>query len=48
MHLFVSERSVDPMGGSAGTVLNKPAPSFYYGVARTRFDIASVAISLRM
>ena len=48
MHVIVSERSVDPAGGTAGTILNKPAPSFYYGVARARFDIASVALSLRM
>jgi long-chain fatty acid transport protein len=48
MHLFVHERDVDPAGGSAGTVLNKPAPSFYYGVARARFDIASVSLSFRI
>jgi long-chain fatty acid transport protein len=52
MHLFLQERDVAPtadgMAGSAGTVLNKPAPSFYQGVTRAAFDILYVALTVQL
>jgi long-chain fatty acid transport protein len=52
LHLFVHERDVAPdangMPGSDGTVLNKPAPSFYQGVTRAAFDVVVVALTVRL
>jgi long-chain fatty acid transport protein len=39
---------VEERPGSAKTILNKPAPSFYYGVTRTFFDILGVGLALRV
>ena len=48
-HLFVAEREVSPEAtGSKKTILNNPAPSFYYGVTRARFDLLSLSVGLRM
>jgi len=44
-HLFFAERNVSD---SAKTILNKPAPSFYNGVTRTRFDLVYIAAGLRL
>jgi long-chain fatty acid transport protein len=52
MHLFLRERNVEPGAdgtpGSDGTVLNKPAPSFYEGVTRAAFDVLYVAATVRL
>ncbi len=51
LHLFVGERDVAPMAdggpGSAGTILNKPAPSFFHGVTRAGFDVVTLAVAWR-
>ncbi len=50
MHLFLQERDVAPADGdpnSAGTILNKPAPSFFHGVTRAGFDLITVAVAWR-
>ena len=43
-HLFVAERDI---GQSEKTILNKPASSFYSGVARARFDILQLGANVR-
>ncbi len=52
LHLFFRERDVEPgpdgMPGSDGTVLNKPAPSFFHGVTRASFDVIYVAASVSL
>jgi long-chain fatty acid transport protein len=52
LHLFLRERNVEPAAdgspGSDGTVLNKPAPSFYQGVTRAAFDVLYVAATVRL
>jgi hypothetical protein len=52
LHLFLRERNVEPAAdgtpGSDGTVLNKPAPSFYEGVTRAAFDVLYVAATVRL
>ena len=47
LHLFYAERDIGPGTGSAGTILNKPASSFYYGVTRASVDILAVSVSLK-
>lgn len=51
VHLFLRERAVEPMAdgapGSAGTILNKPAPSFFHGVTRAGFDVVTLAVAWR-
>lgn len=51
MHLFLRERNVAPASngdpGSDGTILNKPAPSFFHGVTRAGFDLLTVAVAWR-
>jgi long-chain fatty acid transport protein len=47
-HLFLGDRDVSPETGSAKTILNKPAPSFYYGVTRARFDILYLSVGVRL
>jgi long-chain fatty acid transport protein len=50
MHLFFRERDVAPMdgdAGSSGTILNKPAPSFFHGVTRAGFDMLTLAVAWR-
>ncbi len=42
MHLFLAERDVT---ASDGTILNKPAPSFYQGITRAAFDIAYLGVT---
>ncbi len=60
LHVFYAERNVGPgtvgtdpsqkqdVPGSAGTILNKPASSFYYGVTRGSVDLLAVSVSLKM
>ena len=60
MHLFFAERNVGPrtigtdatgkveVPGSDRTILNKPAPSFFYGVTRAAADLLSIGVSLRI
>ena len=60
MHVFYAERNIGPstigtdpatqqsVPGSAGTILNKPASSFYDGVTRAGVDLLAVSVSLRM
>jgi len=52
MHVFLRERNIAPgpdgMPGSDGTLLNKPAPSFFHGVTRAAFDIIYLAATLRL
>jgi long-chain fatty acid transport protein len=51
MHLFLQERNVAPAAnsdpGSDGTILNKPAPSFFHGVTRAGFNMITVAVAWR-
>ncbi len=51
MHLFLRERDVAPDAdgdpGSNGTILNKPAPSFFHGVTRAAFDLVTLAVAWR-
>lgn len=51
MHLFLAERDIAPTGdgtpGSDGTILNKPAPSFFHGVTRAGFSLITVAVAWR-
>jgi long-chain fatty acid transport protein len=46
LHLFLRERDIEP-GDSEGTILNKPAPSFYHGVTRAGFDVVTLAVAWR-
>jgi long-chain fatty acid transport protein len=60
MHVFYAERDVGPgtigtdpslkqdVPGSAGTILNKPASSFYYGVTRASVDLLAMSVSLKI
>jgi long-subunit fatty acid transport protein len=60
LHLFYAERNVAPgtigtdpsaqqqVPGSAGTILNKPASSFFYGVTRASVDVLAMSLSLRI
>jgi long-chain fatty acid transport protein len=50
VHLFLRERDVGPsdgMAGTDGTILNKPAPSFFHGVTRAGFDVVTLAVAWR-
>ncbi len=51
MHLFLQERDIAPAAngdpGSDGTILNKPAPSFFHGVTRAGFDLLTIAVAWR-
>ena len=51
MHLFLAERDIAPMAnggaGSDGTILNKPAPSFFHGVTRAGFSLITIAVAWR-
>lgn len=38
----------EDLPGSDKTIVNKPAPSFYYGVTRAFFDILGVGVTLRV
>jgi len=50
-HLFLRERDIAPTAsgesGSDGTILNKPAPSFFYGVTRAGISILTLAVAWR-
>ena len=50
-HLFLRERDIAPSAsgspGSDGTILNKPAPSFFYGVTRAGISILTLAVAWR-
>ena len=60
LHLFYAERNVtpstigtDPMAqqqvpGSAGTILNKPASSFFYGTTRASVDVLALSVFLKI
>lgn len=59
LHLFFRERNVGPsettvagtdtpIPGTDKTILNKSAPSFYYGVTRARAELFSLTIGLRL
>jgi long-chain fatty acid transport protein len=60
MHVFFAERDVAPrtigtdasqsqeIPGSDRTILNKPAPSFFYGVTRASADLLAISVSLRI
>jgi len=52
VHLFLRERDVEPatdgMAGTDGTILNKPAPSFFHGVTRAGFDVITLAVAWRL
>jgi long-chain fatty acid transport protein len=43
-HLFLRERDI---GASDGSILNKPAPSFFYGVTRAGISILTLAVAWR-
>ncbi|MEO6776302.1 MAG: outer membrane protein transport protein [Kofleriaceae bacterium] len=43
-HLFLRERDI---AASDGTILNKPAPSFFYGVTRAGISILTLAVAWR-
>jgi long-chain fatty acid transport protein len=58
LRLFLREREVapsaqidaqtgKPVPGSDRTILNKPAPSFFYGVTRARFTLLTLAATLQ-
>jgi long-chain fatty acid transport protein len=51
MHLFLRERNIAPGQGGApgsdGTILNKPAASFFHGVTRAGFDVVTLALTWR-
>ena len=51
MHLFLRERDTAPAPdgtpGSDGTILNKPAPSFFHGVTRAGIDLITLAVAWR-
>jgi long-chain fatty acid transport protein len=58
MRLFLRERNVAPSAqvdaqtgkpfpGSDRTILNKPAPSFFYGVTRARFTLLALSATLQ-
>ncbi|MEO8841602.1 MAG: outer membrane protein transport protein [Kofleriaceae bacterium] len=50
-HLFLRDRDIAPTAsgapGSDGTILNKPAPSFFYGVTRAGISILTLAVAWR-
>src|SRR3569623_1227691 len=50
-HLILREREIAPTAsgdsGSDGTILNKPAPSFFYGVTRAGISILTLAVAWR-
>ncbi len=49
-HLFLRDRDIEPTAsgpGSDGTILNKPAPSFFHGVTRAGFSILTFAVAWR-
>jgi long-subunit fatty acid transport protein len=60
MHVFYADRNIGPetigtdpsqqqtVPGSAGTILNKPASSFYYGVTRASIDLVAMSVSLKI
>lgn len=60
MHVFYAERDVGPatigtdpatqqsVPGSTGTILNKPASSFYYGTTRASVDLLALSVSLKI
>jgi long-chain fatty acid transport protein len=60
MHVFYAERDINPgtigtdptlkqdVPGSAGTILNKPASSFFYGVTRASVDLLALSVSLKL
>jgi long-chain fatty acid transport protein len=51
LHLFMRERNIAPSAsgepGSNGTILNKPAPSFFHGVTRAGIDLLTLAVAWR-
>jgi long-chain fatty acid transport protein len=49
LRLFLSERNVEPgvLPGSDRTILNKPAPSFFHGVTRTRLTLMTLSATLQ-
>jgi long-chain fatty acid transport protein len=57
LRLFLRERTVEPgaidpqtgrpIPGSDRTILNKPAPSFFYGVTRARFTVLTLSATLQ-
>jgi len=51
MELFLKERDIAPSAngdpGSDGTILNKPAPSFFHGVTRAGFSMITLAVAWR-
>lgn len=58
-HLFFAERSIAPsdvklagsmvpIPGTDKTILNKSAPSFYYGVTRSRAELLTLSVGLRL
>jgi long-chain fatty acid transport protein len=50
-HLFMRDRDIEPTStgvpGSDGTILNKPAPSFFHGVTRAGISILTLAVAWR-
>jgi len=60
MHVFYADRNIGPetigtdpsqkqdAPGSAGTILNKPASSFYYGLTRASVDLLAMSVSLKI
>jgi hypothetical protein len=57
MQLFLRERQVapgdgidpgtgKPSPGTDRTILNKPAPSFFYGITRTRLTLVSLSTTV--
>jgi long-chain fatty acid transport protein len=60
LHVFYAARDIGPetigtdpsqqqtVPGSAGTILNKPASSFYYGVTRASIDLVALSVSLKI
>ncbi len=51
VHFFLSERDIAPAAdgspGSDGTILNKPAPSFFHGVTRAGISVITLAVGWR-
>jgi long-chain fatty acid transport protein len=43
-HLFLRERDIE---ASDGTILNKPAPSFFHGVTRAGISMITLAVAWR-
>jgi long-chain fatty acid transport protein len=60
LHLFYADRDVGPstigtdpgfkqdVAGSTGTILNKPASSFFYGITKASIDILAVSLRFRI